>query len=60
VDLNVLNFERFKWGGVRRDQPVYATFDLERSRCLDPPSPTDADVATFLSILRTIESALDV
>jgi len=56
VDLNVLNFGRYKWGGVRHNQPIYATFDLERFRCLDPPSPTDADVATFLSILRTIES----
>jgi hypothetical protein len=56
VDLNVLNFERFKWGGVRHDQPVYATFDLERFLTIDPPSPTDADSATFLGILRAIES----
>ena len=24
-DLNVLNFERFKWGGVRHEEPVNAT-----------------------------------
>lgn len=28
-DLNVLNFERFKWGGVRRDGVEYLAFDLE-------------------------------
>lgn len=28
LDLNVLNFERFKWGGVRRDNIAYAAFDL--------------------------------
>ncbi|MFO0892983.1 MAG: hypothetical protein U0790_28085 [Isosphaeraceae bacterium] len=55
-DLNVLNFERFKWGGVRHDQPVYATFDLEWFLDLDPPTPTDADIATFLSVVRAIES----
>lgn len=29
-DLNVLNFERFKWGGVRRDDLRFVTFDLEQ------------------------------
>jgi hypothetical protein len=56
VDLNVLNFERFKWGGVRHNQPFYATFDLEQFLSIDPPSPTDADSATFLAILRAIEA----
>lgn len=31
-DLNVLNFERFKWGGVRHDQVDYVAFDLEQFR----------------------------
>jgi hypothetical protein len=56
LDLNVLNFERFKWGGVRHEKTVYATFDLERFVSLDPPSPTDDDVAIFRRILREIES----
>jgi hypothetical protein len=30
VDVNVLNFERHKWGGVRHSQPAYIAFDLER------------------------------
>lgn len=28
-DLNKLNFERFKWGGLRRDSIPYVAFDLE-------------------------------
>jgi hypothetical protein len=39
-DLNVLNFERFKWGGVRHEDPLYATFDLELFRILDPTNVT--------------------
>ncbi len=29
TDISVLNFERFKWGGVRHVQPLYAALDLE-------------------------------
>lgn len=29
-DLNVLSFERFKWGGVRHADPLYAMFDLSQ------------------------------
>ena len=53
-DLNVLSFERFKWGGVRHSDPIYAAFDLEQFAGMDVPDPTDADIA----ILRqTIETA---
>jgi len=34
-DLNILNFERFKWGGVRHSQPLYALFDLSRFEIAD-------------------------
>src|SRR5579884_1814516 len=30
ADWNVLNFERYKWGGVRHDHVAYAAFDLEQ------------------------------
>lgn len=53
-DLNVLNFERFKWGGVRHSDPLYAAFDLERFAGIDLPSPTDEDLAIFR---RTIQTA---
>jgi hypothetical protein len=31
-DLNILNFERFKWGGVRHNDPLYALLDLREFR----------------------------
>ena len=53
-DLNVLNFERFKWGGVRHSKPLYAAFDLERFAETDLPVPTDNDLAI---LQRTIQTA---
>ena len=35
-DLNVLNFERFKWGGVRHADPLYALLDLTRFEASEP------------------------
>lgn len=55
-DLNVLNFERLKWGGVRHDYPTYALLDLELF--LDEsPKPSVADVALFDSLIAAIDSA---
>jgi hypothetical protein len=45
-DLNVLNFERHKWGGVRRDSVVYVAFDLEQFRRA-PRLPADATSTTL-------------
>lgn len=53
-DLNVLNFERLKWGGVRHDEPLYAALDLELLACADRPAPTDADILIFRSLLQAI------
>jgi hypothetical protein len=44
-DLNVLNFERFKWGGVRRDDIPYAAFDLEQFQRA-PREPADESSIT--------------
>jgi len=55
VDLSVLNFERHKWGGVRRLDPYYVAFDLEQFTTLDAVEPTAADhdvFATIIDILR--------
>lgn len=46
-DLNVLNFERFKWGGVRHFYPEYAAFDLRQFAVWakdlpDEPGPVEA------------------
>jgi hypothetical protein len=55
-DLNALNFERLKWGGVRHEDPIYATFDLEWFVTLDMLPPTDADVAILQDLVRGIEA----
>jgi hypothetical protein len=56
-DLNILNFERLKWGGVRHDEPLYAGFDLERLRSAPRTSPTAADIAVLRSLFDAIRSA---
>lgn len=42
-DLNVLNFERYKWGGVRHLDPLYIAFDLEQYSKTDKLVPTSKD-----------------
>ncbi len=54
TDLNILNFERFKWGGVRHDSPVYAAFDLERFASTERPKPTREDIVIMGAILDAI------
>jgi hypothetical protein len=56
-DLNVLNFERLKWGGVRHDNPIYAAMDLELFLREAPQPPGDEDVRLFRAILAAIEAA---
>jgi hypothetical protein len=41
---------------VRHPSPVYATFDLEQFLDLELPSPTEADIAIFRGLLRSIKS----
>ena len=55
-DLNVLNFERLKWGGVRHAYPVYALLDLELFLSQPRPRPNAADIAIFDALLKAIES----
>ncbi len=57
VDLNVLSFERFKFGGVRHNQIEYASFDLEQFANTPPVVPSNDDVAIFREILRIAKSA---
>jgi hypothetical protein len=54
-DLNVLNFERMKWGGVRHHQPLYASFDLELFRLLPPVRPKAKEVKVFRVLVDSIE-----
>lgn len=53
-DLSVLNFERFKWGGVRHSDPVYAALDLELFLEASPPSPTAEDIGIFRDLVAAI------
>lgn len=44
TDLNVLSFERFKWGGVRTDHVDYVAFDLEQFARAPRLPPTSDDI----------------
>lgn len=57
VDLNVLNFQRFKWGGVRHDRVEYALLDLSLFLKEDTQDPIHADVELFKRIVAAISSA---
>lgn len=59
VDLNVLNFERLKWGGVRHDQALYTAMDLELFAQLPRVRPTKTEIATFRAVLAAIDDAPD-
>jgi len=50
IDWDVMNFERFKWGGVRRDDLTYVWLDLRQFAAADrplPPPPTGRRSASF-------------
>jgi hypothetical protein len=55
-DLNVLNFERIKWGGIRLNHVLYCLFDLEQFTKLEKMVPTEEDYAILKQILKTIET----
>ena len=50
-DLNVLNFERLKWGGIRHDNPIYQLFDLTQFEKLPAVEATKEDCEILQSIL---------
>lgn len=57
IDRNVMNFERFKWGGVRHDDLVYVAFDLERFAAADHPEATTEDRALLSALLDELDAA---
>jgi hypothetical protein len=57
IDWDVMNFERFKWGGVRRDDLTYVWLDLRQFAAADRPLPTSADRAAFGQLLDGLEGA---
>jgi hypothetical protein len=56
-DLNVLNFERFKWGGVRRDDVGYIAFDLDQ--WAPRGGSTNADVQIGRRLIETLRQLAD-
>lgn len=56
-DQNVLNFERFKWGGVRRDHLAYVVFDLEQFQSAPKLEPTSADLEILRQLLDLLSAA---
>lgn len=55
-DLNIFNFERFKWGGVRHSNPAYALMDLELFLEAPPTAPTADDLRIFRDLVAAIEA----
>lgn len=55
-DLNVLNFERIKWGGVRHGDLLYTLFDLEQLKQEHITEPTETDIKIFKEILKMVNS----
>ncbi len=55
-DLNVLNFERLKWGGVRHTDPLFTWFDLTEFSKLEVPRPTSEDRGILCGILERARS----
>ncbi len=56
TNLNILNFERFKWGGVRKLQASYVAFDLEQFENAPKLVPTDDDRKLWKSMIQAIET----
>ena len=50
-DLNVLSFERWKWGGVRHLNPLYCWFDLTRFEKANLAAPTQEDYSILARIV---------
>lgn len=58
TDLNVLSFERFKWGGLRHSQLVYQVFDLQQFLLHPSAAPSAADCEVLKQILSILRSSV--
>lgn len=56
-DLNTLNFERLKWGGIRLGHIIYMLFDLKRFQEEKKDEVTNDDIQIFRAILDTISTS---
>lgn len=55
-DLNILNFERIKWGGVRHGDLLYTLFDLKQFKKEHIPEPNETDISIFKNILNAVNT----
>ena len=55
-DLNILNFERWKWGGVRHVDPLYCWFDLTQFAKASSTAPTREDYSILARIVEIVSS----
>lgn len=55
-NLNVLNFERHKWGGVRHHQVVYAALDLRLFLQEPAAQPVPEDVKILRALIDTMRA----
>lgn len=55
-DLNVLNFERIKWGGVRLNHLLYCLLDLELLEKEENIEVLEEDVAILRQVLATVSA----
>ena len=56
-DLNVLNFERIKWSGVRHNSGIYNFLDLTLLLKDEITEPKKDDILIFKNILKTIDNS---
>ncbi|MCL6603185.1 MAG: hypothetical protein K6T94_09950 [Paenibacillus sp.] len=59
VDLNVLNFERIKWGGIRLNDLLYCWLDLELFIKEEVVEPTAEDIAILHKMTKVIQECED-
>lgn len=57
IDLNILNFERIKWGGIRHNNGVYNWLDLTLLNTENVTKPTEQDIQIFQEILNEIRNS---
>ena len=51
IDLNILSFERLKWGGVRLTDPEYVAFDIQEFAKVEFTEPAKSDYKLLAQIL---------
>ena len=59
ADLNVLNFERVKWGGIRLNQLIYCWLDIELLSHEDGLTVDEEDIAILRKLIATVDGCAE-